>query len=334
MKRRLWVVVGAVTAVVVASVVATIAFHSEQAKTGPLSAAGASSVGVVADSETAPAVETAARAAPGALPREQSVRTPAGELTDAAEWDERYRTEDLFSFAQSAAVAAINGDGKAAWLLSLVLVECKVHLVSADQRDPALAGSLAERRLDDLKIQRCEGFRAAHPVDGLELPEDAKFPRYWRDLAIAAGDGRAVVYRAVVTYASTVNDDMDAATKANYRALILDDLRVAVASKDPEAIATLSGVFLQPAISHDPLQGFAWLVAGCELGADCSKTNPSLRHACVQSGTCDGTTLVEDLRLSLSAAEFAKTYAAAQDIAYNVRVGNWDALQPYLVMRP
>jgi hypothetical protein len=104
-------------------------------------------------------------------------------------------------------------------------------------------------------------------------------------------------------------------------------------SKDPEAIATLSNVFLQPAIRHDALQSSAWLLAACELGYDCSQTNPSLRHACVQSGTCDGTTFVDQTRDSMNAAEFAKVYAAAQDIAYNVRVGNWDALQPYLVMR-
>jgi hypothetical protein len=54
----------------------------------------------------------------------------------------------------------------------------------------------------------------------------------------------------------------------------------------------------------------------------------------VQNGTCDGSTLADDIRRSVSAADFAKTYAAGQDIAYNVRAGNWEALQPYLVLRP
>jgi hypothetical protein len=147
MQRRLWVVVGIVATVMVASVVAAIAFHSEWAETGPLAATGPSSVGVVAGADTAPLVETAAPASRDALPQSG---TSAEELTDAAEWDERYRTDDLFSFAQSAAVAAINGDGRAAWLLSLVLAECRELLISADLRDPALRGSLAEPRFDDL----------------------------------------------------------------------------------------------------------------------------------------------------------------------------------------
>jgi hypothetical protein len=334
MQRRPWVVVGTVTAVVVASVTATIAFHRERAETGPLSAAGASSVGVVADSDTTPPVQAGAGAARDPLPQDEPIGTSSDELTDAAEWDQRYRTEELFSFAQSAAVAAMSGDGRAAWLLSLVLPECKVLLLSADRRDPALRGSLAERRLDDLKIQRCEGFRAAHPLDGLGLPEEANVPRYWRELAIAAGDGRAVAYRAVVELAAAVSDDMDAATRASYRAMILDDLRVAVASKDPEAIATLANVFFQPNVSPGAQQGVAWLLAACELGYDCSQTNPSQGNACVQSGTCDGSTLADGFRHSVSAAEFAKAYAAGQDIAYNVGTGNWEGLQPYLVMRP
>ena len=141
-------------------------------------------------------------------------------------------------------------------------------------------------------------------------------------------------YRALVERAAAVNADMDSATKANYRALILDDVRVAVATKDPEAIATLANVFFQPNVSRDPQRGFAWLIAACELGYDCSMTNPALGSgsACAQSGTCDGTTLIDGFRRGASAAEFAKTYAAAQDIAYNVRQGNWDALQPYLAM--
>jgi hypothetical protein len=224
----------------------------------------------------------------------------------------------------------MNGDGRAGWLLSLVLVDCKVLLDTADRRDPALRGTLAEDRLDDSKIQRCEGFRAAHPLDG--LPDEAKRPSYWRELAIAAGDGRAVAYRAVVERATRVNNDMDSATKASYRSLILDDLRVAVATKDPEAIATLANVFFQPKVSRDPRRGVAWLIAACELGYDCSMTNPALRSACARSGTCGGTTLTDGFRQSVTPAEFAKMYAAAQDIAYNVRQGNWDALQQYLAM--
>lgn len=249
------------------------------------------------------------------------------------EWDDRYRGEDLFSFVHSAAVAAMKGDARGAWLLSLVLTDCKMALLWADRRDPALRGSLAEQPVDDLKLQRCEGFRAAHPLDGLELPEEARSPKYWRELAIAGGDGRAVASRAVVV-ASALTDDMDAATKASQLALIMDDLHVAVASKDAEAIAALANVFFQPNVSRDPWQGEAWLLAACELGYDCSQTNPSLRHACVESRTCDGSTLADEIRRSGNPGDFAAAYAAAQDIAYNVRQGSWQGLQPYLAMKP
>lgn len=334
MARRAGTVVSTVTGIVIAAVVAAIIVDRERTETGPSSGTAGASVAVSTGARTtALSVATEGDAPQSALRREESVDASAGEPTDAAEWDERYRTEDLFSFAQSAAVAAISGDGRAAWLLSGVLTECKVLIASADRRDPALRGSLAERRVDDLKIQRCDGFRAAHPLDELQLPEDAMRPGYWRELAIAAGDSRALASRAVMV-ASALNDDVDAATRANQLALIKDDLRVAVATKDAEAIATLANVFLQPNVSGDALQGAAWILAACELGYDCSQTNPSRGHACVQSGTCNGTTLADEIRSSVSAGEFAKAYAAGQDIAYNIRQGDWEGLQPYLVMRP
>lgn len=320
------VVVSTVTALVIAIVLVAVPFHGERAPTvsstnvahGPSAAAATEAV--------LPATEPRESAR---SQRERSVGRSAAALTDSANWDARYRTEDLFSFAQSAALEALKGDGRAAWLLSLTLVECKVLLVSADQRDPGLRGSLAELPAGD--VQRCERFRTGHPLDGLELPEEARLPGYWRDLAIAAGDGRAVVSRAV-RVAAQVSDDMDATARASYRQSILDDLRVATMSKDPEAIATLSAVFLQPSISHDHLQSAAWILAACELGYDCSETNPSRGHVCVQRGTCNGTTLVDEIRSSVSASDFAKAYAASQDIAYNVRNGNWDALQRHLAM--
>jgi hypothetical protein len=321
------VVVTILFAVAIVGALAVIAFRSERDEAGTSGTAPPTGAGAAAEAALRQDAGSRSSGAPPSVAA--SVEEPAG----VVEWDYRYRTENLFSFAHSAAVAAMNGDARAAWLLSLVLTDCKTVLLWADRGDPALRGSLAEQRVDDLKLRRCEGFREAHPLDGLELPDEARFPRFWRELAIAGGDGRAVASRAVVG-ASALTDDMDAATKASQLALVMDDLHVAVASKDAEAIAAIANVFLQPNVSRDPSQGEAWLLAACGLGYDCSQTNPSLRHACVESRTCDGSTLADEIRRSANAADFAAAYAAAQDIAYNVRQGSWEGLQPYLVMKP
>ena len=160
------VVVGTLSAVVIVGVL-VFAFCSERSETGA-SAAAAPSTGAAVGAEAALQEDARSRVPGPPSPQHASAVEP----TDAVEWDERYRSEDLFSFAQAAAAAAINGDGRAGWLLSLVLVECKVLLGRADRRDPALRGSLAEARLDDSKLERCEGFRTADPLDG--LPEEAK----------------------------------------------------------------------------------------------------------------------------------------------------------------
>ena len=185
------VVVGTLSAVVIAGVL-VFAFRSERDETGAPVVAVPSTGAAVGAEAALPEDDTGSHVPGPPSPQHASAVEP----TSAADWDERSRTEDLFSFAQAAAAAALNGDGRAGWLLSLVLVECKVVLGRADRRDPALRRSLAEARLDDSKLERCEGFRAADPLD--RLPDEAKRASYWRELAIAAGDGRAIAYRALV----------------------------------------------------------------------------------------------------------------------------------------
>src|SRR5262245_53682288 len=105
---RARVIVGALSAVVIAGVL-VFAFRGERDETGASPSAAPSTSAV---EETAASPDDSGAHVPGPAPRQQA---SAVKPTDAAEWDERYRTDDLFSFAQAAAAAALEGDGRAAW---------------------------------------------------------------------------------------------------------------------------------------------------------------------------------------------------------------------------
>jgi hypothetical protein len=248
------------------------------------------------------------------------------------DWDALYNTSDYHFFVQSAAPAAIGGDGRAAWLISQALLQCGPFVLSNAGADPSAKRSLAEPPGDLSRTERCEGFQRSHPLDEFDLPEEAQRVDYWRAIAAAVGDGRAVMYRAV-SVAAGVSSEMDAAARAHRYSSILDDVRVAVASKDPEAISTIGWMLMNPSVAREPVhEGIPWLLAACELGLDaCWQAR---QGSCGQRSDCDpGVLLLEQVQREDSQT-FAKLYATGQDIAYMVRVGDWDGLQPYLAMKP
>lgn len=292
---------------------------------------------VAADLAPAPAITVdhgdEDRRAPDADSRGEEPPAVAATPTSAAAWDNLYRSStDYFAFVQGAAAAAASGDGRAQWLLSKALMECQLELVTAQE---VAAGRLPGHLAATPRAQRCQRFKNSHPLDGLGLPEDAKSFAYWRDQALASKDPNAVMLRAAKA-ASSLGSDTDAATKVDLHRQILEDLLIVVESREPEAILTLTSLYMNPHVARDDLQWVSWALAACDLGYDCTLPLPAARDECGASGLCTSVTTVGDMiqRSPKFASNNAEIYAAAQEIASLVRAGNWEPLQAYLALRP
>lgn len=264
----------------------------------------------------------------------------------ATSWMTRYReSEDHFAFAEEAAKAAVEGDVRAQYTLSQVLLECYVEVgltvamnqgnlaANIEARAAAFPGYQEHNRVQiRAKIRRCERFFDGSPLATLALPDEAQSHGYWFDKAVAAGDPLAVMDRALKAVAQ-VDESADAATKRALGAAVMDDVRVAVASGEPAALAKVGWMYTQTLASDRTFQGPAWLVAACQLGYDCSNANPEIGQGCAEAGTCSAAlTLADIFQRDLGAQEYARIYAAGQDIAYKVTQGDWEGLQRYLQM--
>jgi hypothetical protein len=252
------------------------------------------------------------------------------------------RAEDDFSLAQELAAAAVNGDARAQYVLGDLLLRCEVHKRGlAPYKEATVAarveahlatlphGSERSRRSFRREVSRCERLFSEDPFVGRDLPEEAKRFRYWSDRALASGDPLAVIDRATRSVASRASTD-----KATLRESLLNDVQQVVFSGDAAALFAVGGIFSHPSVVADPTHGYAWQIAACELGYDCSKANPTLGFGCAADGTClAGETHLDIMQRDLGAAKYAAIYARAQDIKYKIGANDWDGLQQHLEVK-
>jgi hypothetical protein len=254
-------------------------------------------------------------------------------------WD----SKDRFAFAEAAAVAALAGDSRAQYYLSLTLLDCSVQVgLTAPMGRGSVSANIEARfegtpRLREYdrerirsQVMRCERFFNESPFANLSLPEEAQTHQYWFDRAVAAGDPLAVMDRALKAVVQGSSSSEDAETR---RTALLSDVRVAVEAKDSTAIAKVGFLYsLQDVGRNHSFQGPAWLIAACELGYDCSMRNPEILGECVEGvGICNSAfTLADMFTRDLGATRFGEIYAASQDIVYKINADDWDGLQQYL----
>ena len=248
---------------------------------------------------------------------------------------------DYFVFAEGAAPAALAGDPRAQYELGQVLLACEKELAPvASMRSTTAAGSVqaylalmprAEDRASVAqRIQRCEKFLDGSPLDGLGAPEDARSSRYWLDRAAASRDPLAVMDRAL---AESTGQHWDSVPPER-RARLLDDVRVAVASREPAALFKIGTLFSSAMVARDTALGAAWRIAACEAGYDCSNGNPEVGQGCSERNVCDPTSnLVQTMQQDLGEARFAEVRAEGRDILARINRGDWDGLEPYLATR-
>lgn len=258
-------------------------------------------------------------------------------------WREDYvRADDLFAFSMRATKAAMAGDSRAQYYLSQALRTC--HIETGPIK---LSGLGVEEYLQQLfaelpysppnqiinarqRIARCERFLSAESLSRESIPPNPEDHEYWLDQAIAAGDSMALMERSNIAAADL--SDVDAEAAQLVKAQALSAVRVAIASKAPEAIAAVGELFWSADVARDhSYQGPAWILAACELGYDCTAANPDFMLLnCDYQVACP---TLQDVLMRDFGADYGRIYAASQDIAYKLRVGDWDGLQQYLEMK-
>jgi hypothetical protein len=275
-------------------------------------------------------------------PREAELRTPT-----TIDWMSRYQySTDDFALARELVEAALRGDSRAAYALRGVLLRCEVQKRTLAQYPGESLAARLEVRLGTFpnpenwvrakflrEALRCERLVAEDPFEGYDVPEEARDFRYWRDLARASGDALAVMDDAYRLVASRPASD-DVEKDREFREALMADVRVAVVSRDPMALFAVGGVFSNPSVVANPEAGYAWQVAACELGFDCTLAKPEWGFGCVESGAClPGQTWLDNMQRDLGPTKYAQIYAKSQDIRYKLETGDWDGLQQYLQIK-
>jgi hypothetical protein len=279
---------------------------------------------------------------PAAHPsRKPATAVPPTRAT-AAQWQTRMieDTEPL-EFVRAALPAAKAGDGRAAYEIARMLRGCAYEMSSADpeaqlQQDlakwsakaPQWAGEDMERGARSC-IEFAKGFAKENPFG--DLPAT---PEYWMAQAYTAGDALAQVEKAAQVVADIAADpQMPEARRAEEVKVVLDNLRAAVESRDPEALYR-TGMLFTDLLVRDTVPGYAVALAACDLGYDCSTANPeSLEHECAQNGSCPpGEDFPTLLQQGMTPEQYAALYARSQEVVLAVRAGDYDAVLANLMI--
>jgi len=278
----------------------------------------ANDVAPIAPSASAPLATSIERPAPAAEQEDAGAKAPR------EDWNQRYLVaDDFFAFVEAAAPAAMAGDARAQYLISRALLHCRLELI-AEKQPPLPYATPNPRRF-------CTRFHEGHPLDAFGVPEEAKSFVYWRETALAHGDALAVIADALTTFGK-YEAARDQATKEQLRQQFLAGIRVVVESRDPEAVMDISSFVLQQPNPDEPWGFVSWFVAACELGLDCSKPPPAMARYCATSRSCYmGLQTVTDMIQMVGYPN--EVYVAGQDIAYKIKSGDWEGLQPHLPLR-
>ena len=271
-------------------------------------------------------------------------RVGHGDASEAArvpanEWSIRFHSEsDYWQFANDAVAAAMDGDARAQYLLAAALRSCRStiglysalygHLgVSPAEMFRMNTASLTNLSASDIsrrqkEFSRCERFFETDPLTsaGLPLREGGYPPDYWLDLAMENNEPLAHIEHVYDMWRDL--GSTGEATAAETRQRIKDSLEIAARSADPEALHRIGYLLSFPGRAKDLAEGSAWLLAACELGLDCSITNPIVGQDCQSYGTCsEGDSLPQMMQVGLG-RQYGVAYARAQEIAYAYREGD------------
>lgn len=242
-------------------------------------------------------------------------------------WGSQFtRATDYLQFIKNAEQAARRGDGRAAYYISKALLVCSPYVVQYRNAADPLAAFQASQMSHPNQPQwaqevmaqnssRCEGLIQNDPFASLPPRSGGYTLQYWFNQAIADGDRVAEMDRA----SSVLGELYDSPSSANTETVknqLQSAVTGAVESGDAHAMFLAGMMLSNSKYSPQPLEGVAIALAACDLGYDCSASNPENPFSmCARSGACpaDGD-FSYYIQQSLGADQYAQAYSEAQSL--------------------
>ena len=270
-----------------------------------------------------------------------SMRVPQAAATSADSNHMLKLAKDDFEFVANSAKKALNGDGKAALEIGDVLVKCEpIKIQYRDKPDPqaAFENELIGKNLPQWAIEHvrarfleCRNFIHGNPFAGLpDRPGGYESMRFWNDLAYQENNPVALTQHAAaqtgIVTGSADNSKIQAAQT---------DINKGAATGDPEALFRIGFLLADGRVGQDPLNGFAAMIAACNLGYDCTANNEFAFGACVAANACQqGEIYTDKIRNAIGDSEYAKAYSRAQQLEDALARNDMGAVQQFVQLKP
>jgi hypothetical protein len=242
-----------------------------------------------------------------------------------------------FEFIRGLAREAYEGDGEAQYRIAKELDRCEMTLsLVRKSGDPQTeiwnlpAGwtqSMKERAVAEL--QRCSRLMREDPFADLPRRSGRYDVAYWMSRATESGQPLALVEKASNTLDAQAGGSAEANEPARVEAHEM--LVTATLSGNPDALL-LTG--FRMFMSGDPrrkLQGAAWMLAGCQVGADCGFDSAIVPiWMCYDGGdaACQpGMDVQSMLGAGLTQADFAQAFEGHERILAGIRARDVQAIE-------
>jgi len=277
---------------------------------------------------------TSATTAKGGV--DKSALPPANSVTGrAVRTLPRSPVDQPFEFILGLSRAAFEGDGEAQYRIAKELDRCEMTLsLVRKSSDPEAqiwnlpAGwtqSMKERAFAE--YQRCSRLLHEDPFAGLPPRTGGYNIAYWMSRATDSGQPLALVEKAANTLDAQAGDPVkvDGEARAEAREMLVK----AALSGNPDALL-LTG--FRMLVSSDPrrkLQGAAWMLAGCEAGADCGFDSAIVPISmCYEGGggCTPGMDVQSMLGVTLGPADLARAFAGHERILGGLRARDAEAI--------
>lgn len=244
--------------------------------------------------------------------------------------------DDPFGFIRGLAKSAYEGDGEAQYRIAKELDRCgmTLSLVRKSSDPEADIWNLPEGWTQGMKerafaeYHRCERLSREDAFAKLPPRQGGYTVNYWLSRATESGQPLALVEKAVSTLITQRGESVqaDEAARTEARGMLVK----AALSGNPDALLLMGFRMRDSSDELHDSQGAAWMLAGCEAGADCGFDSAIVPFwMCYDGGDVEcqpGIDVDTMLRRGLSPAQLAQAYARYQRIKEAVRVSDDEAI--------
>jgi hypothetical protein len=232
-------------------------------------------------------------------------------------------SQNLASFVADHVDAATKGDGSAARLIANAYEECKQLSANPQSYGQGLKSVLgksitAERSAAfDAAIEReqrrCSGLISSSSPGGKEVS-------LWVHGAAENGDLAAQVRLARSSQDANSLVEFQSKLIASSDGPAMSEFGASLSDLSPDERQKIGG------ISAERLSNYAWAMAACEFGEDCSAAGEPLRTLCLRAALCGPNRLEDAYHQLLSPIDFEDAWRLRNQIVEAVQRGNAAAL--------